>query len=277
MSTLYLVATPIGNLEDITYRAVRVLGEVSLIAAEDTRTTGRLLKHYGISTPLTSYHDHNKSQKVGDILVYLSGGDVALVSDAGTPGINDPGFNLVNAALEAGYRVSPIPGASAPIAALSASGLTADSFLYLGYLPRKKNQRLKFLEEIKTHTHTLIFLETPHRIQDSLHDMAESLGNRKIAVARELTKRYEEIYHGKIKDALQYFTEHEPRGEFTLVVDGLDSAGQVWSEEKLREALQKAQKEGENSPSKIAKEIAKESGWKRSEIYNLLQESGSSD
>ena len=277
MSTLYLVATPIGNLEDITYRAVRVLGEVSLIAAEDTRTTGRLLKHYGISTPLTSYHDHNKSQKVGDILAHLSGGDVALVSDAGTPGINDPGFNLVNAALDAGYRVSPIPGASAPIAALSASGLTADSFLYLGYLPRKKNQRLKFLEEIKTHTHTLIFLETPHRIQDSLRDMTKSLGNRKIAVARELTKRYEEIYHGKIKDALQYFTEHEPRGEFTLVVDGLDSAGQVWSEEKLREALQKAQKEGENSPSKIAKEIAKESGWKRSEIYNLLQESGSSD
>ncbi len=277
MSTLYLVATPIGNLEDITYRAVRVLGEVSLIAAEDTRTTGKLLKRYGISTSLTSYHEHNKAHKVGDILARLAERDVALVSDAGTPGINDPGFALVNAALEAGHTVSPIPGPSAPIAALSASGLPADSFLYLGYLPRKKNQRRKLLDEVKAFTYTLIFLETPHRLLDSLRDMAERLGNRKIAVARELTKLHEEIFRGKIDRARQHFTEHEPRGEFTLVVAGLDSAGQTWSEEVLRAALREAQEAGEKSPSKVAQEIAKKSGWKRSEIYDILQESGIRD
>lgn len=272
MSTLYLVATPIGNLEDITYRAVRVLGEVAVIAAEDTRTTGRLLKHYGISTPLTSYHDHNKAQKAGDILARLGEGDVALVSDAGTPGVNDPGFTLVNAALDGGHIVTPIPGPSAPITALSVSGLAADSFLYLGYLPRKSAQRRKLLNEIETSTHTLIFFETPHRLLDALHDMANCLGNRKIAVARELTKRYEEIFRGSIKQAQQYFTEHEPRGEFTLVVAGLDAAGQVWSENKLREVLHQSLDAGEESPSKIAKGIAKQSGWKRSDVYDLLQE-----
>lgn len=274
MSTLYLVATPIGNLEDITYRAVRVLGEVPVIAAEDTRKTGKLLKHYGISAPLTSYHDHNKAQKRDEILARLGEGDVALVSDAGTPGINDPGFGLVNAALGAGHTIIPLPGASAPITALSASGLPADSFLYLGYLPRKSHQRQKLLNEVKASPHTLIFLATPHRLLDSLQDMASVLGNRKIAVARELTKRYEEIFRGTIDEAQKHFTEHEPRGEFTLVVAGLDSAGGKWSKARLQETLREAQSVGKKSPSKIAKEIAKQSGWKRSEVYDLLQEIG---
>ncbi|MEA2008228.1 MAG: 16S rRNA (cytidine(1402)-2'-O)-methyltransferase [Chloroflexota bacterium] len=272
MSTLYLVATPIGNLEDITYRAVRILGEVSIIAAEDTRTSGGLLKRYDISTPLTSYHEHNKSQKADQLLAHLAKGDVALISDAGTPGINDPGFVMVNAALEAGHHVSPIPGPTAPIAALTASGLPSDSFLYLGYLPRKKSQRQKLLDEVNPIPHTLIFLETPHRLCQALDDIAEKLGERDIAIARELTKLHEEIFRGKISEARQHFSEKEPRGEITLVIAGQDSETQKWDEEKLRAALIKAQQSEENPPSKIAKEIAKKSGWKRSEIYDILQE-----
>jgi len=273
MSTLYLVATPIGNLEDITHRAVRVLGEVSMIAAEDTRTTGKLLKHYDLATPLTSYHEHNKTQKVDQLLAYLSHGDLALVSDAGMPGINDPGFTLVNAALEAGHTVSPIPGPTAPIAALSVSGLAADSFLYLGYLPRKKSQRRKFLNEVKGFPYTLIFLETPHRLREALSDMVECLGDRKIAVARELTKLHEEIFRGSISEAQQHFEEQEPRGEITLVVNGSDPVGLIWTEGKLRETLKEAQQGGKKSPSQIAKEIAKKSGWKRSDVYNIIRES----
>ena len=277
MSTLYLVATPIGNLEDITHRAVRILGEVSIIAAEDTRTSGGLLKRYGISTPLTSYHEHNKAQKVGQLLAHLAKGDVALISDAGTPGINDPGFVMVNAALGAGHTVSPIPGPSAPIAALTASGLPADSFLYLGYLPRKKSQRQKLLGEVDAIPYTLIFLETPHRLRQALDDIAEKLGEREIAVARELTKLHEEIFRGKISEAQQHFAEKEPRGEITLVVSGRGEETQKWPEKELLAALTEAQKIGEKTPSKTASEIAKASGWKRSEVYDILKRIGIRD
>ncbi|RLD09738.1 MAG: 16S rRNA (cytidine(1402)-2'-O)-methyltransferase [Chloroflexota bacterium] len=272
MSTLYLVATPIGNLEDITYRAVRILKEVTIIAAEDTRTSGGLLKRYGISTPLTSYHEYNKSQKTAQLLAHLAKGDVALISDAGTPGINDPGFVMVNAALKTGHHVSPIPGPSAPIAALTASGLPSDSFLYLGYLPRKKSQRQKLLREVNSIPHTLIFLETPHRLCQALDDIAKELGERDIAIARELTKLHEEIFRGKISAAQQHFSEKEPRGEITLVIAGQDPETQKWSLEKLQHALKKEQLIEGNPPSKIAKAIAKKSGWKRSEVYNILQE-----
>ena len=183
MGTLYLVATPIGNLEDMSPRAVRVLKEAILIAAEDTRHTGKLLKHFEIETPLTSYFEHNKLSKLDFILEKLSVGDVALVSDAGTPAINDPGYELVKAALNSHYDVKPIPGSSAPIAALTVSGLPTDSFLYLGYLPHKTSERHKRLEEVKSQPYTLIFLESPYRVVEALEDIFSILGDRRICDA----------------------------------------------------------------------------------------------
>ena len=220
MSTLYLVATPIGNLEDISARALRILGEVRLIAAEDTRQTRKLLTHFGIATPLTSYHEHNKIGKLEPVLNALAQGDVALVSDAGTPALNDPGYELVIAALAAGHTVSPIPGPSAPIAALVASGLPTDTFLYLGYLPRKANERRRFLAEVASLPYTLIFLEAPHRLLEALQDLQTILGDRQASIARELTKLHEEIFRGSLSAASQHFTLQMPRGEFTLVVAG---------------------------------------------------------
>ncbi|HEY5158968.1 MAG TPA: 16S rRNA (cytidine(1402)-2'-O)-methyltransferase, partial [Anaerolineales bacterium] len=185
MGTLFLVATPIGNLEDLSPRATRILREACLIAAEDTRVTRKLLTHFDIHTPLTSYFEHNKLTKLDTILVGLNSGDVALVSDAGTPAINDPGYELVRAALGAGHTVSPVPGPSAAVAALAASGLPTDSFLYLGYLPRKSSERLALADQLASLTHTLIFLESPHRLLAALKDMQEGLGDRQIAIARE--------------------------------------------------------------------------------------------
>ncbi|MGW8249455.1 MAG: 16S rRNA (cytidine(1402)-2'-O)-methyltransferase, partial [Anaerolineales bacterium] len=186
MGTLYLIATPIGNLEDISARALRLLNEVAYIAAEDTRQTRKLLSHFGIHTPVTSYHEHNKQSKIGFVLEQLASGDVGLVSDAGTPNLNDPGYELVRAALDAGYAVSPIPGACAPVAALIASGLPTDAFLYLGYLPRKSAERRRSLAEIAHLPYSLVFLESPHRLVASLEDLLAILGNRQVAVARVL-------------------------------------------------------------------------------------------
>ena len=210
MSTLYLIATPIGNLEDISARALRLLAEVSLIAAEDTRQTQKLLQHFNIQTPTRSYHEHNKLTRLDSFLEALGRGDLALVSDAGTPALNDPGYELVRAALEAGHTVSPIPGPSAPIAALVASGLPTDSFLYLGYLPRKGSQRRAFLEPTRTLPYTLILLETPHRLQDSLKDILDVLGDRPMAAGRELTKLHEEIVRGSVRDVLAHFEDDGP-------------------------------------------------------------------
>jgi 16S rRNA (cytidine1402-2'-O)-methyltransferase len=220
MSTLYLVATPIGNLEDISNRAIRILKEVNLIACEDTRHTAKLLNHYGISTPSTSFFEHNKVKKIPKVLSALSSADVALVSDAGTPGLNDPGYLLVKAALAAGHTVSPIPGPTAPIAALVSSGLPTDKFLYLGYLPRKSGERIKTLNSVRSLPYTLIFFETPHRIVDSFQDLLSVLGDRQIAVACDLTKMFEEITRGKITELIQNFKEKPARGEYTLVIEG---------------------------------------------------------
>jgi 16S rRNA (cytidine1402-2'-O)-methyltransferase len=271
MGTLYLVATPIGNLEDISQRALRLLGEVRLIAAEDTRQTGKLLTRFHIHTQLTSYHEHNKQNKLSRVLEELSQGDVALVSDAGTPGLNDPGYELVRAALDAGYTVSPVPGPSAPVAALVASGLPTDSFLYLGYLPRKSSERRKLLHEIAGFSYTLIFLEAPHRLLAALQDLLAILGNRQAALARELTKLHEEIFRGSLQEALEYFQEHEPRGEFTLVVAGSENQANVWSENQVRAALQDELAAGE-SPSRAASQVAARSGWVRRKVYQLLTE-----
>ncbi|HJW91304.1 MAG TPA: 16S rRNA (cytidine(1402)-2'-O)-methyltransferase, partial [Anaerolineales bacterium] len=265
MGTLYLVATPIGNLEDLSARAVRVLSEVRLIAAEDTRQTGKLLTHFGILTPLTSYHQHSQERKIRQILESLSEGDVALVSDAVTPSLNDPGYELVRAALEAGYPVSPIPGPSAPIAALVVSGLPTDAFLYLGYLPRKQSERRRLLEKIAGLPYTLIFLETPHRLLVALVDLEAVLGDRQAAVAREMTKLFEEIYRGPLSTARAHFASQEPRGEFTLVIAGAAVQQETWSPERLRAALQESLAQGLSS-SQIASQVAARSGWPRREV-----------
>lgn len=269
MGTLYLVATPIGNLEDMSTRAVKTLKRVNLIAAEDTRRTRRLLAHFEISTPLISYHDHSKPAVIKKILSALEGGDVALVTDAGTPGINDPGFELVRAAIRVGKKVSPIPGPTAPIAALIASGLSTDTFLFLGYLPRKSRERRRFLADNAEQPHTLIFLETPHRILDSLQDLSIELGDRRIAVARELTKLHEEIFRGSISESLTHFETGETRGEFTLIVEGYTPSEEMWSVKQVREAIKVRLSKGE-SPTQVAKGIAQKSGWKRRQIYQLV-------
>jgi 16S rRNA (cytidine1402-2'-O)-methyltransferase len=267
MGKLHLVATPIGNLEDISARALRILRESILIAAEDTRHTGVLLKHFEIKTPLTSYFEHNKLQKLDKILEQLSKGDVALVSDAGTPAVNDPGYELIRAALAAGFDVSPVPGPSALISALSASGLPTDSFLYLGYLPHKKNERQKFISQVESLTYTLIFLESPHRIVDSLEDLFTVLGDRQICVAREMTKMFEEFWRGKITGALEHFKSQPPRGEFTLVVAGKSKAeSALWTEEELRVAIQIELKKNK-SAKEISAELSKISGWNKKDVY----------
>jgi 16S rRNA (cytidine1402-2'-O)-methyltransferase len=267
MGTLYLVATPIGNLEDMSPRAVRTLSEVTLIAAEDTRVTRKLLTHFNIHTRLTSYFEHNKVSKLDAILAVLAQGDVALVSDAGTPAINDPGYELVRAALARGVDVRPIPGPSAPIAALAASGLPTDSFLYLGYLPRKAGERKTKLDELADLPHTLVFLETPPRLLESLKALQFCLGDRQISVARELTKFHEQIWRGSLSAAAEYFSSNEPRGEFTLVVAGrMETEKLKWTEDNLLKALRRGLKQGE-SPAQVAKRVAQESGWERKEVY----------
>jgi 16S rRNA (cytidine1402-2'-O)-methyltransferase len=267
MGILYLVATPIGNLEDMSPRAVRILKEAVLIAAEDTRHTGKLLKHFEIETPLTSYFEHNKLNKLDFILDKLSIGDVALVSDAGTPAINDPGYELVRAALASGFDVKPVPGPSASIAALTVSGLPTDSFLYLGYLPHKTSDRHKFVGQVSNVTYTLIFLESPYRVVESLEDLLSVLGDRRICVAREMTKMFEEYWRGNISGAVEYFKSQPARGEFTLVVEGRQKDDdEKWTEEQLSAAIEAGVKSG-ISAKKLSSDLAVQSGWNKKEIY----------
>jgi 16S rRNA (cytidine1402-2'-O)-methyltransferase len=215
--TLFVVATPIGNLEDVTLRALRVLRQVTLIAAEDTRRTARLLQHYSISTPTTSLHEHNERQKAASLIARLTAGDsIALVSDAGTPVVSDPGAHLVAAAHAAGIRVEPVPGASAAIAALSASGFTAPEVLFLGFPPSRASDRKKWLSMLKAEPRVLVIYEAPHRIRTTLTDMLAEWGDRPMALGRELTKAHEELAVRPISTHLEVL--HEPRGEFTLVV-----------------------------------------------------------
>jgi 16S rRNA (cytidine1402-2'-O)-methyltransferase len=269
MGTLYIVPTPIGNLEDITLRALRVLREVGLIAAEDTRTTGRLLAHFEIATPQISYHEHNKLARLDAVLGALQSGDVALVSDAGTPGLSDPGYELIRAALAQGIRVEPLPGPNALLPALVASGLPTDRFLFLGFLPRKAGQRRAALEAVLDLPYTLVLYEAPHRLLDTLADLDEVFGERQIAVARELTKLHEEIWHGTPAGALAHFGSGRIRGEITLVVAGAppDRAAS-WEEEDVRAAFAGRLASGE-SRSAAARAVAKEAGWARQAVYDL--------
>jgi 16S rRNA (cytidine1402-2'-O)-methyltransferase len=269
MGILYLVATPIGNLEDMSPRAVRILREALLVAAEDTRHTGKLLKHFEIDTKLTSYFEHNKLQKIDLILSKLKEGDVAVVSDAGSPAINDPGYELVKAALASGFDVRPVPGPSASIAALTVSGLPTDRFLYLGYLPHKTNERLAKLRQVEKLPYTLIFLESPYRITEALEDILTELGDRQICVAREMTKMFEEYWRGTVSGALEYFKSQPARGEFTLVVEGQQNVVQRWAESELEAAIRSAAGAGRKS-KEIAAELAEQSGWSRKEIYQKI-------
>jgi 16S rRNA (cytidine1402-2'-O)-methyltransferase len=226
--TLYLVSTPIGNLEDITLRALRVLEEVALVACEDTRHSARLFDRHGITTPKTSFHEHNEKDKCQALLQrLLAGDDLALVSDAGTPAISDPGYRLVHAAAEAGVKVVPIPGPSAALAALTVSGISTSGFAFLGFLPPKTAGRKKALEETASLPLALILYEAPHRLEAMLTDMAEVFGpTRQIAVARELTKMHEEVLRGTARDLLEHFQETKPRGEITLVVAPMEKPSQ---------------------------------------------------
>ncbi len=271
MGTLYLVATPIGNLADITQRAIDTLRDVRCIAAEDTRHTGKLLGHYQIDTPLISYHEYSKQTRIERVLNELAAGDVALVSDAGTPGLSDPGYRLVRAALDAGHAVTPVPGPSAPIAALVASGLPTDSYIFLGYLPRKISERHSVLENLADERRTLILFEVPHRLRQALDDMISIFGpQRPAAVCRELTKMHEEILRGSLQTIRAHFSGVEPRGEFTLVIGGAPQ-GERWTKDKVQAEAVRRMDRG-SSPSQVARDIALESGWARREVYQLIME-----
>jgi len=269
MGTLYVVGTPIGNLEDITQRALRILREVALIAAEDTRRTRKLLQHFGIDTPLISYHQHSRSARREQILRTLQRQDVALVCDAGMPGLSDPGAELIRAALERGIPVVPIPGPTAVITALVISGLPTDRFLYLGFLPRQPSARRKALEEVADLPYTLIVFEAPHRLLESLTDILAVLGDRPIAVARELTKMYEEVWRGTVSQALEHFRDYAPRGEFTLVIGGAEVKETRWDEERVRREMARLLEEG-LSRTEAARRVARQSGWPRREIYRMV-------
>jgi len=267
---LYIVATPIGNLEDISLRALRTLREVKLIAAEDTRRTKQLLASYDIKTPTTSYHERNKLTKLDYILDCLSEGDVALVSDAGMPGISDPGHELIVAASGRGIPIIPIPGASVVVTALAVSGLDTGQFRYLGFLP-KASARKKLLKSIAGDPATIVVLETPHRLTAALNDILEVLGDRKIAVCRELTKFHEEVFRGRVSQAMEHFAE--PRGEFTLVIAGQKEAEKPQLTEAIEKKLQEMRRRGVGAKEAVA-ELAAETGLSKKELYRAWLKSG---
>ncbi len=270
---LYICPTPIGNLEDMTYRTVRILSEVDLIAAEDTRHSIRLLNHFDISKPLTSYHDHNKGTK-GNYLItkLLEGDNIALVSDAGMPGISDPGEEVIKQAIENNIEVEVLPGATASITALVASGLETAKFAFEGFLDRDKKNRRNQLEEIKEERRTIIFYESPHRLKDTLKDMLKVLGNRKISVNREITKKYQEIIREDMETIIEIFNEREVKGEFVLIVEGFKGEKTVVnSYENLndREYVIKLIEEGIQKKDAI-KIVCKERKLKKDIVYQQV-------
>jgi 16S rRNA (cytidine1402-2'-O)-methyltransferase len=265
---LYIVATPIGNLEDITFRALRVLREVDAIAAEDTRHTQILLSHHDIHTPLTSYHEHNEKTKAQELVTRLARGkNIALVSDAGTPAISDPGFRLVVQAIRAGVRIIPIPGASALTAVLSATGLPTDRFVFEGFLPAKKKLRRERLQTLRDETRTLIFYEAPHRLKDTLDDIHELLGNREAVLAREVTKIHEEFLRGPVSALVRELGSGDVRGEVTLIISG--SAGESRVNEDLLKAEIRELKGQGLRVKEIAEVLGEKFGYSKKDIYRL--------
>ncbi len=263
---LYVVATPIGNLEDITYRAVRILQEVDLIAAEDTRHSRKLLNHYGITTALISYHEHNEKSRSSQLVAKLQAGQsLALISDAGTPCIADPGYRLVSACRREGLEVVALPGASALIAALSISGLPTDAFRFIGFLPPKTHGRCQLLQQLKDESQTIAGYEAPHRLLACLADIATVCGtDRQIAIARELTKRHEELFSGSVADALEHFSQNSVKGEIVLLI----SPSPVRPPEgTIGEMLQRLRDETDLSWKEIVKQVAKQFGVSGSDVY----------
>ncbi len=271
--TLYIVATPIGNLEDITLRALRILKEVDLIAAEDTRHTKTLFSTYNIRTSLTSYHDHNEKTKAHALVARLKQGEnVALVSDAGTPTLSDPGFRLVQEAIQQGIPVVPVPGPSALTAVLSASGLPTDRFVFEGFLPVKKRERREKLSRLREEIRTLVFFEAPHRLKESLEDLLEILGDREVAVGREVTKVYEEFLHGRLSELSAQVEPREMRGEITLVVRGIGKdrdRDREALEEVLFAEIQKLRRKGMRV-KEIAEVLGEKFSCSKREIYRLV-------
>jgi 16S rRNA (cytidine1402-2'-O)-methyltransferase len=260
---LYIISTPIGNLEDISLRALRLLGEVKLIAAEDTRTTRHLLNKYNIKTPITSYYEHNKLTKLDYLLNQLTEGDIALVSDAGTPLISDTGYELISSAIQRNIPIVPVPGPSAFLTALVASGLPTDQFVFLGYLPRRKNERRRLLQSLADEVRTITAFEAPHRLVKSLVDMREILGDRNIAICRELTKVHEEIFRGRLTNAIEHFTQ--PRGEFTLILQG-KTVTEPEVNETIKMELYRLYKKGTSARDAIA-QLSTSSGISKKKLY----------
>lgn len=265
---LYVVGTPIGNLEDMSVRAVKTLQEVDFIAAEDTRVTLKLLNHFEIKKPMVSYHEHNAREKGGEIITrLLSGRTCAIVTDAGMPCISDPGEDLVRLCAENGIDTVVIPGPSAAISALALSGLSTSKFVFEGFLNPQKNARLERLEELKREKRTIIFYEAPHKLCDTLSAMYQVLGDRKITLARELTKIYEEVIRTTLSQAVALFEEKAPKGEFVLVVEGMVEEEQSLTFEQALELIQALVDKGEPL-SKAAKDVARQTGFKKGELYS---------
>jgi len=274
--TLYLVATPIGNLEDITLRALRVLKEVDIIAAEDTRETVKLLNHYGIKNTLISYYEHNKIEKGKTLIGYLlDGKNIALVSDAGCPGISDPGEDLVRLAVENGIPLTIVPGPTAVISGLVLSGLPSGRFSFEGFLPMNRRARNNRLEAIKGDTRTLVFYEAPHKLIYTLRDLREVLGNRRITIARELTKKFEEVIRFTLDDAIMKYQNESPKGEFVLIIEGADEKRieedriSKWQEISLEEHVGMYMEEG-LSKKEAMKRVAEDRGLSKRDVYNSL-------
>lgn len=271
--TLYIVATPIGNLEDMTFRAVRILQQVDWIAAEDTRHTGKLLQAYDIQTPQLSYHDHNRRSRGPELIEKLTqGAAIALVSDAGVPGISDPGYELVQACWAADLRVVPIPGVSAVTTALSAAGIDPERFVFEGFLPAKAKQRQAAIAHLRQEPRTLVFYESPHRLQSMLSDLVDGLGGqRPVVLARELTKLHEEFWRGSLAEAVVHYDAHRPQGEFTVIVAGAIQEKLIWSDSALQAELQRLLTGG-MARSEASRQLAGVTGVSRRQLYQLSLE-----
>jgi 16S rRNA (cytidine1402-2'-O)-methyltransferase len=268
--TLYIVGTPIGNLEDMTFRAIDTLRKGQVIAAEDTRHTGKLLQHFQITTPQISYHDHNRRSRHSELLQRLQRGDaIALVTDAGMPGISDPGYELVKACVEQHLLVVPIPGVSAVVTALSASGLPTDRFTFEGFLPAKGQERTDRLEALRAETRTTILYESPHRLRQTLQELGETLGGeRAIVLGRELTKLHEEFWRGSIQAAIEHYQRNAPQGEFTLVMAGATLSEPILSEAALKAELLQLLQQG-LSRSQASRQLAQKTSLSRRQVYQL--------
>ncbi len=275
--TLYLVATPIGNLEDITYRAVRVLREVDFVAAEDTRVSGKLLHYFDISKPLVSYHEHNRRQRGPELVQRMLKGEMcALVTDAGTPAISDPGEELANLCHEAGIAVVPIPGACAAVCALAQSGLSSDKWCFEGFLPTANKPRRERLAALREETRTCIVYEAPHRLRATLRDLADALGERRVSMSRELTKLHEQCLRMTLPQAVQYYTGQEPRGEYVLVIEGAQPDQEKQEADRLQQAIcltEELTAAGLTLRDAV-KQAAKQTGARKNQLYQIMLEHG---